>query len=95
MKDDEITGGSGNVVLKMQRAGHSLYEIKQPVTAGRNMRAVLDVVRGPEALRSGIVAFVEERVEGFENERLVLLRGCLDMISSPAYDSGSSIYLGP
>ncbi len=54
VKDNESTGGSGNVVFIMQRVGQSLCKIKEPVTARRNMGAVLDVAWGPEALRSGI-----------------------------------------
>src|ERR1700722_15419544 len=41
------------------------------------MRAMLDVFRRPEAFGCRVVAFVEESVEGFENDRLVLFRCCL------------------
>ena len=33
---------------------------------------MLDIAVRPEALRGNIIAFVEQRVEGFEYERLVL-----------------------
>jgi hypothetical protein len=36
------------------------------------MGAVLDVALRPEALRGGVVTFVEQRIESFEYERLVL-----------------------
>ena len=73
MKDNEITGGSGNVVFVMQRVGHSLYKIKEPVTARRNMSAVLDVALGPEALRSGIIASIEQRIERDQRDSHVAL----------------------
>ncbi len=37
------------------------------------MRAMLDVVRGPEPFSLGIVTSVEERVEGFQQNLFVLL----------------------
>jgi hypothetical protein len=36
------------------------------------MGAVLDIVLGPEALGDIIVALVEQRIEGFQHEFLVL-----------------------
>jgi hypothetical protein len=54
--------------------GKAANKIEQAVAAWRNMGAVLDVTFRPEALRGSVVAFVEQRVEGFEHERLVLLR---------------------
>jgi len=63
MKEDEVARRRDNVVLVPQRRGQSLDEVEQPMPPGRNMRAVLDVVRGPKALRLGIVALIEERVE--------------------------------
>jgi hypothetical protein len=43
----------------------------------RDVRAVLDVLRRPEAFCRRVVALVEESVEGFENDRLVLFGCCL------------------
>jgi hypothetical protein len=44
---------------------------------------MLNVTFRPVSLRGSIVAFVEQRVEGFENEGLVLLRCGLGHGSSP------------
>ena len=35
---------------------------------------MLDIALRPEAFRGGVVALVEQGVEGFENKSLVLLR---------------------
>jgi hypothetical protein len=43
-------------------------QVEQTVAAARDVRAVLDVAVRPIAFRGSIVALVEERVEGFENE---------------------------
>jgi hypothetical protein len=50
VEDNEIAGRRRNVVLVAQRRGQGLDQVKEPVTAGRNMCAVLDVARRPEAL---------------------------------------------
>src|SRR5882757_4289979 len=63
MENDEITRCRRNVVLVAQRRGQGLDQAKQPVTAGRNMCAVLDVTRRPEALGGGVVALVEEGIK--------------------------------
>jgi hypothetical protein len=67
MENDEITSRRRNVVLVAQRCGQGLDQAKKPVTAGRNMCAVLDVMRRPEALRGSVVALVEEGIERVEN----------------------------
>ena len=59
MENDEITSRRRNVVLVAQRRGQALDQVKEPVTAGRNMCAVLDVTRRPEALGGGVVPLVE------------------------------------
>jgi hypothetical protein len=50
---------------------------EQPFASWRNVRAVLNVFRRPEAFRGRIIAFVEERVKRFENDRLILFGCCL------------------
>ena len=42
-----------------------------------NVRTVLNVVRRPETLRSGVVPLVEKRVESLQHESLVLFLDCL------------------
>src|ERR1700761_1702936 len=76
MRDDIIPFGEDQVILVAERAGKPANKIEQAVAAGWNMGAVLDVAIGPEALRGGVVAFVEQRVEGLEHERLVLFGRC-------------------
>src|SRR5258708_15122834 len=63
MENDEIISRRRNVVLVAQRRGQGLDQVKKPVTAGRNMRAVLDVTRRPEALGGSVVALVEKGIE--------------------------------
>lgn len=58
MKYDEIAGRRRNVVLVAQRRGQALDQAKEPVAAGRNMSAVLDVTRRPEALLGSVVVRV-------------------------------------
>jgi hypothetical protein len=72
MGDDGVPFSDDHVIFVAERAGKATNKIEQAVAAGRNMGAVLDVAFRPEALRRGIVAFVELRVEGFDHERLVL-----------------------
>src|ERR1700730_13802154 len=50
---------------------------EQPFASRRDMRAVLDVLRRPESFCRRVVTFVEESVEGFENDRLILFGCCL------------------
>ena len=47
-------------------------EVEQAVATWRDMGAVLDVAHRPEAGSGFVVALVEQRVEGFEDTRLVL-----------------------
>jgi hypothetical protein len=75
MEEDEVAGRSDNVVLVPQRVGQTLDNVEKPFAAGRNMRAVLDVVRRPEALRCSIVTLIEERIERIQNNLYVSLFG--------------------
>ena len=67
MENDEITSRRRNVVLVAQRRGQGLDQVKEPVTAGRNMCAVLDVTRRPEALGGSVVALVEKGIKRVED----------------------------
>jgi hypothetical protein len=76
MEDDETAEGRRNVVLVPQRIGQSLDEAEEPLTAGWNMCAVLDVTRGPETLRSIVVTLIEEGIKRVQNDlHAVLSRG--------------------
>ena len=60
------------MTLVTERVGKAANKIEQAIAARRKMGAVLDVAFGPEALRGGLIAFVEQRVEGFKHEGFVL-----------------------
>ena len=77
MRDDVIAFGDNDLVFVAQRIGCRPDQSEQSFTSRRDVRAVLDVLRRPEALRSRVVAFVEESIEGLENDRLVLFWCCL------------------
>ena len=51
-----------------KRRGPVLDQAEQPVAAGRNMRAVLDVARPPESLGGDIVALVERGIERVQHD---------------------------
>jgi hypothetical protein len=77
MRDREVSLGGRELVLGFQRARQRADQVEQAVAAGRDVRAVLDVAVRPIAFGVVVVALVEERVEGLENKRLVLLRAGL------------------
>lgn len=56
VEDNEITRGRRNMVFVTQCRGHGLDQVKETVTAGRNMCAVLDVTRRPETLGGSVIA---------------------------------------
>jgi hypothetical protein len=63
MENDKVTHRCRNVVLVAQRCGQAPDQVKEPVAAGRNMCAVLDVARRPEALGGSVVALVEKGIK--------------------------------
>ena len=71
MHDDEVALGDDDVVLVPGTLRQGAAEIEEPVAARRDVGAVLDAVGRPEARSSLVVALVEERAEGLEDERLV------------------------
>ena len=60
--------GEDQVIFVAQRLGQAPNKAEQTIAARRDVSTVLNVTFGPESLRGSIVAFVEQRVEGFENE---------------------------
>src|SRR6516225_7443725 len=68
VENDEITSRRRNVVLVAQCCGQALDQAKEPVAAGRNMCAVLDIVRRPQTLGRRIVALVEEGIERVQDD---------------------------
>ena len=82
MADDVVPFGKDQLIFIAERVGKAANKIEQPIAARRNMGTVLDITVRPEALRSDIVAPVEQRIEGFEHERLVPFRGTGGHIAS-------------
>src|ERR1700733_9554847 len=71
--DDQITFGHNCSRFVFECWRSALYQLKQTLTTGSDVSAVLNVFRRPESLRCRVVALVEKRVEGPEHQRLVLL----------------------
>src|SRR5437899_1640039 len=73
--DHEVSLSHDRSRFVLQRWRKALDEIEQALTTGSNVCAVLDVVRRPESFCGRIIALVEECVERFHDEGLVLF-GC-------------------
>src|SRR6202035_2508916 len=58
-----VASGKGKPVLVVQSFRGLFDQGEKPLASGRNVRTVLNVVRRPETLRSGVVPLVEKRVE--------------------------------
>src|SRR5439155_6522014 len=76
VQNDEVPGRRRSVVLVAQRRGHGPDQAEQPLTAGRNVCAVLDVIRRPEALGRSVVALVEQRIKRSQDGLDVLVFLC-------------------
>ena len=77
MRDDVVAFCDDELVFIAQGVWCRADKVEQSLASWRNVRAVLDVFRRPEAFCCCVVAFVEERIEGFKNDSLVLFRCCL------------------
>src|SRR6266481_847251 len=75
MDNHEVSPGEDHSRLILQRRRKALDEIKESSAARFDVRTVLDVVWRPESFCDRIIALVEERVECFHDEGLVLF-GC-------------------
>jgi hypothetical protein len=74
----------------------ALDQIEQALTARLDMSAVLDVIRGPEALRRRVVALIEHRVERLQNQGFVFRFDCLTHIVPPIrWQDSRSLKLRP
>src|SRR5258707_627195 len=71
MHDDEIPFSHYRSGLIFESWRKALDEIKQALTTGSNVRAVLDVVRCPNPLGSGVVPLVQQGIERFQHQRFV------------------------
>src|SRR5258707_9892261 len=61
----------------MEAVGCALDQREEALASRRNVRAMLNVVRRPETLRSGIVPLVEKCFESLQHESLILFLDCL------------------
>jgi len=77
VRNDVIAFCDNELVFVAQRIRHRPDPSKQSFASRRDVRAVLDILRRPEALRRRLVAFVEESLKGFENDGLVLFGCCV------------------
>ena len=73
MDDDEISLGYDYSGLIFERGRDALDQVEETVTARLNVRAVLNVVGRPEALRFRIISLIKEGLEGFQHNRLIVL----------------------
>src|SRR5271154_5619936 len=76
MGDDVVPFGEYQLIFIPECIGKPANKIEQSVAARWNVGAMLDIAVRPEALSGGIDALVEQRIEGFENQRLVLFGRC-------------------
>src|ERR1700678_3651963 len=76
MRDDIVAFCDDELVFIAQGIWRRPDESEKSFPPWRNVRAVLNVLRRPEALCCRVVAFVEESIEGFENDRLGLCGCC-------------------
>src|SRR5260370_8919043 len=75
--DDEIPFTHTRSMLIFESWRKTLDEIKQALTTGSNVRAVLDVVRGPKLFGSRVVTLVEHRIERFQDTHFVFRLNCM------------------
>src|SRR5713226_6781791 len=85
VNDHEVTLGDNRSRFVLQRGWKALDELEESFSAGFNVSAVLDVVRGPISLGPCVVALIEERVESFKDKRFIPRFGCLTHFYSPAH----------
>src|SRR5256885_6943293 len=60
-----------------QGVGCVADQIEESIATRFDVRAVLDIVRGPILLTGGVVTLVKQCVEGVEYQRLIFLLYCL------------------
>src|SRR5437879_12747469 len=81
--DHVVVLGDYQLVLVLQGGWQRADQVEQSIAAARNVGAVLEVAFRPEPLGGVVVPLVEQRVEGLEDERLVLFRCGLGHKGSP------------
>src|SRR5262245_7166332 len=71
--DDKVAVSQDEAGFVLQRRWEAPDEVEQPLAARCDVRAVLNVAGRPEPLGGGVVASVEQRIEGFKHQCFVLL----------------------
>jgi hypothetical protein len=71
--DDDVSLRYDYSRLIPESGRDALDQVEETVTARLNVRTVLNVVGRPEALRCGIISLIEQRVEGLQDNRLIVL----------------------
>ena len=72
--DDEVSLGYDYSGLILERGRGALDQVEETVTARLNLRAVLNVVGRPEALRCRIISLIKQGLEGLQHNCLIVLR---------------------
>src|SRR5882724_9600331 len=80
--DNEVSFGNHQTSFIMQSGWKRLDQVEKAFTARLDVCTVLDVVRRPESFRGRIIALVEECVERFQDEGLVLFGRSLRHLDS-------------
>ena len=70
--DDEVSLRDDYSRFIPEGERNALDQVKETIPARLNVRTVLNVVGRPEALRCGIISLIEESVEGFQDDRLIV-----------------------
>jgi hypothetical protein len=83
--DDVVPLGHDQLVLVSQRLRQRADEVEQSRAAWRDMGAVLDLVIGPKPLGAGEVALVEQGLECFQDDGLILLGRGLGHVNSTTF----------
>src|SRR5216684_7121190 len=83
VSDHEVTSGDNRSRFVPQRGWKALDELEESFSAGFNVSAVLDVVRGPISFSRYVVTLIEQRVESFKDKRFIFRFGCLTHFYSP------------
>jgi hypothetical protein len=73
MNDDVVTFCKNLPRLILERRRRGLDEVEEPVSSRLDMGAALNVVGRPKSLRSRVVSLIEQGIECFQHDRLILL----------------------
>src|ERR1700722_5151044 len=77
VEDDDVSLRYDDSRLILEGGRNALDQVEEPLTARFNVRTMLNVVGRPEALRCAIISLVEESVEGFQDNCLIVFCFCI------------------